>query len=121
LHENGLMEQVPLDLRRHIVVKATVEEVTDKLWAIAATPVDLIWLKVTGAQSELAKLNKKELGQKLFGHSNYKLDLIPLDREQIEVQTEKMSEGEILDTLIDSTAESAEHKTYLKSLWREII
>lgn len=123
LNSDFSLTQVPLDLRRHVIIERTTETLYNKMFE-STRKTDLIWLKVTGPQSELAKIKKTELGEKLFGHSNFKLDLIPDKSEDLEVTTPssvKKTEPELLDSLIDSTPESEQQKEYLKSLWRGLV
>jgi len=126
LYEDGNLELIQIDLRRHIIYELSF----DKLEAIVCgasgfsinhIKEDLIWIKVTGPQSELDKINKKDLGIRLFGHSNYKLDKIPTDSTRIVDTNVNLTDQQILDNIIDSRAESEEYKKYLKGLWREII
>jgi DNA repair exonuclease SbcCD nuclease subunit len=118
LYSDGLMEQVPTNLRSHIVVDCNVQELQYKF---GFSPEDLIWLKVRGPRSELAKLNKKEIGQGLLGHNNFKLDLIPTDSNKIDDKADGLQDTEILDVLIGAMPDAEDHKTYLKKLWREIL
>ncbi len=119
LFSDGSMQQAPLLLRKHVVIDGTYAMI--QLPRDINIAKDLIWLKVHGPKSELDKINKKDLGAHLFGHSNFKLDLIADDRQELQVKTETMTNSEILDSLIDSTSEQEQQKTYLKSLWRELI
>ena len=124
LYDDGLMEQVPTNLRKHVVVETDVYK--DSFWKSSPVqylnPGDLLWLKVKGPQSELKKLNKREIGQRLLGHSNFKLDLIPTEAEALEENAaDAVLDTEVLDALISALPESEEQKTYLKSLWKEIL
>jgi hypothetical protein len=117
LMSDGTLERIPTNLRKHVIIEETVGEFKEvpKL----ATD-DLLWLKVRGPKSELSKLNKKALGARYIGHSNFKLDLIPTD-SNVSQPPQKTTEPELLDHLISDLAESEEFKVYLKELWREII
>ncbi len=129
LYDDGLMEQVPTNLRRHWVLERTTEEIRNMMsredvwYGCGPTSVDLLWLKVKGPQSELKKLNKKEIGQKLLRHSNFKLDLIPTESEQLEEghKADTLKDTDVLDALISATSEPESQKKYLKALWREIL
>ncbi len=84
---------------------------------------DLLWLKVTGPQSELNKLNKEHVGFDLLGHSNFKLDLVPLEADTQSEETSanvKLSAAELLDKLIDSMSDNQEQLAYLKQLWKDL-
>lgn len=119
LREDGLLERVPLKLRRHVVVECDLETLNTVEWRI--NPEDLLWLKVTGPKSELDKINKKHLGDKLFGHSNFKLDLIPLEDKSLREETSNMTHEQLVDSMIDNLQETTEQKEYLKSLWKAVV
>lgn len=117
LYENGHLQQVETNLRKHVVINIKWDE------SIAANLnlKDLLWLKITGPYTELQKLKKSLIAQKL-GRSNFKLDLIPTDSSKIEPNEQmKLSEAELLDKLIDLTEEPKTTKTKLKELWREVV
>lgn len=118
LKDNGLLEFIPTNLRKHIVIEREFKDLTAPVSDYVAG--DLVWLKVTGLRSELSSINKKKLGSLLFGHDNYKLDLI--SKEVITIKEIKsLSEAELFDSIIDNTGEPKEKSTYLKSLWREAL
>lgn len=122
LMDDGLLEFVPTDLRKHVVIETDIEGLG--IYADTGSspnPGDLLWLKVKGPQSELKKLSKQEIGKRLLGHSNYKLDLIPTDSTAIEEKADALKDTEILDMLIESMGETKEQTEYLKKLWREIL
>jgi len=118
LHENGLLTQVPLNLRKHVIIERDINRLflpTENI-----NKDDLIWLKVTGPYIELERLNKKEVGERLFGHSNFKLDKIYSDVPLI-VNSDNSTGEQIMDKLIDASDEKAEEKQELKKLWRGLI
>lgn len=119
LLDNGLLEFVPTNLRKHIIVDRTVDTLFTPLEG--STIDDLVWVKVRGSRVELSKLKKAIIGQKLLGHENFKLDLIPTDSELIVNKPLQLdlTPGEMLDKIIDTVPEcSPEH---LKRLWREVM
>lgn len=119
LFEDGHLELVPTNLRKHIIIEKTIEDLYSGLPDL--TPEDIIWLKIAGRRSELEKLKKSEIGLLLLGHSSFKLDLIYTDIPELEVEIEQLTDDVILDILIDSLDESEGQKTYLKNLWRGLI
>jgi hypothetical protein len=124
LMDDGSLEFVPTNLRKHVVAEAEISINGAWLWpngSYKIGPHDLIWLKITGPRSELKKLNKEQIGKQLLGHSNYKLDLLPTDAEETTQQVDKLQDTEVLDNLIDSLGETKEQKLRLKSMWREIV
>lgn len=118
LYDDGLMEQVPTNLRKHVVIETHVNEL---IYEYGLDPKDLLWIKIKGPKSELDKLKKKELGAKLLGHSNFKLDLIATDSNKIEDKADGLQDTEVLDMIIEAMPDSVEQRSYLKRLWREIL
>lgn len=120
LMDDGLLEFVPTNLRKHVVIECDWDDL-DRARGQAA-PDDLVWLKVKGPQSELSKLKKRNIGEALLGHSNFKLDLIPDGPSLEDVGTiHTRTDQEVLDALIDRLGEDQGRKEYLKMLWREIL
>lgn len=120
LYSDGSLELVPLNLRKHIVLECSTFSISD---LPKQRPDDLVWLKVTGPQSELDALDKEAIGQRLLGHSNFKLEKIVLESEKTQVAEGKkvLTGAELFDTLISELSEPEERKNYLKSLWREVV
>lgn len=119
IYEDGSFERVQTKLRKHVIAEYAYEDLKQPIITYWKQD-DLYWIKVTGSHSQLSKLNKSQLGQKLIGHSNFKLDLIYTDSPQLETKIDNMTSGEILDSLIDVENESTEEKQALKDLWREV-
>jgi hypothetical protein len=131
LMDDGSLEFVPTNLRKHVVLEASIDdfhvksnELPFSILSASARQTnegDLLWLKVTGPRSELKKLNKEQIGKKLLGHSNYKLDLIDASIDEPETPRLNLSDSDLLDSIIDNMAETSDQKRRLKSLWKEIL
>lgn len=120
LYSDGSLKHVPTYLRKHIIVTTSLPGALESIPNYI--PGDLVWIKVNGPRSQLAKLNKNEMGQRLFGHSNFKLDLIPSDPVETKaLDADKHTDAELMDALIARTGETPEQATNLKSLWRELM
>lgn len=118
LNDDGILERIPTNLRKHVIVEMCQDDCASIVNDIDAR--DLVWLKYTGTRSELSTLSKKHFGDWLFdGSINFKLDLIPTDATPLEAKTETMAGHEILDALIDAEPDSTEYKSELKKLWRQ--
>ncbi len=116
LMDDGLLESVPTNLRSHHIAEMWASE-TNYCWNF--TRDDIVWAKVKGTRSELAKVDKEALGEALGIGSNYKLDLIPIDSHtdtQSKEDEPKMTDLEVLDKLIDGLPDDVEYREYLKSL-----
>lgn len=118
LYDDGLMKLIPTNLRKHVILERTFSEGINH--GEPLSPNDLLWLKVSGTYQELESLNKHKIGMALLGHSNFKLEKIYTDAAKTEAETEKYTGEELMDKLIDNTAESANDKAALKKLWREL-
>jgi UDP-2,3-diacylglucosamine pyrophosphatase LpxH len=123
LYSDGTLQQIPTNLRKHVVLKTTTKEL--ELYDFGSTefylPGDIIRLTVTGPASELDRLNKKELGMRLFNTNQYKLDKIPSEVTRLDEKVEKYTDLEIVDRLIDKGQEPAAEKANLKALTRELL
>lgn len=124
LMDDGSLEFVPTNLRKHVVIEYDypqyqwlMEEISNIEMPL---PEDLVWMKITGARSELATIDKIRLGN-IIRHTNFKLDLIPTDSPEQPKVTEKMNSSEILTNIIDNLKDSQEYKEYMKSLIQEIM
>lgn len=122
LHDDGILTQVPLTLRKHVVLDLDLEGL-DIYQDTGSRPSagDIVWLKLRGPKSELDKIDKKQLGERLFGHSNFKLDKIAADADKVESVKAEQTEIEILDSIIDGLSDTPAHKEKLKRLWREVL
>lgn len=129
LYDDGTLESVPTDLRKHIIIELTANEcVRGEAWSVMQfgfqrpEPDDLVWVKIKGASLELDKLDKAALGELMRFPPNYKLDLIPTDTPVTKSdEVEGMKNEDIFDKLIDDSAEAERVKEELKALWREIV
>jgi hypothetical protein len=117
LNDDNTFTRKILDLRKHIKIETTVENLQ------SLQPVrenDLVWIKLSGPRSELHKVKKEEVAA-LLKVKDFKLDLIPTDLDTHVIEVEKMTNLEILDTIIDALPDEDEHKKYLKELYLEVI
>ncbi len=120
LYDNGLLELVPTNLRKHCVFELDYKDLSTATFNV--NPGDLIWLKLKGDKSDLDAIDKQVLGQQLFDTSDYKLDLIPNVATEIGAEEVKItSEIDLFDSLIDNVSDTPERKAYLKTLWRELL
>ncbi len=123
LMSDGLLDRVSLGLRRHHIITCTPLDLLPKepnvLYAVSKKD-DLLWLKLTGVASELKKYDKN-LVAKLIGITNFKLEFIPDEGIQEEIKQEQYTEAELVDRLVDNLNDTADHKEYLKKLWRNLV
>lgn len=114
------LEFVPTNLRKHRKILCRYDEVMGPFDDLK--PEDILWIQVSGPASELDKLSKKEIGMKLLGHQNFKLDKIYDEIEMMTSEETKVyTDDELLDKIIEDSEETKEQKKYLKQLWREVL
>lgn len=126
LNNDGSFERHILNFRRHKIIELHTKDLLSGINGevphnTKVNKDDLLWVKIYGPRSELDKVNKKDIGIKLLGHSNYKLDKIIMESIITGVKEKNMSDGDILDFIIDRLPEIGTQKDFLKKLWREII
>lgn len=122
LNEDGSFTREILNLRKHVVLNITTNELYDYTSPDSISAQDLVWLKLSGPRSELDKIDKNTLGNRLFGRVNFKLDLVPTESEILskKVNSIQLVDHDLLDHIIDLESDSEEYKIYLKRLSREI-
>lgn len=124
LMDDGHMEFVPTNLRKHIKFELTYKWLFDRSTIPPRPgPGDLLWVKVHGTKEQLVTLTKEKVRQALFIDADFRLDLVPEDTDtKTEDATEYMTQAETLDSLIDSlTSTTDERKARLKELWRKSV
>jgi DNA repair exonuclease SbcCD nuclease subunit len=123
LMDDGSLEFVPTNLRRHIVLN--VSKVTDYWQITGKVPledvrsIDIVKVKLTATKEELSSMTRERVA-KMLNLSNFKLDLIPLETTTTApAEAPDLTQEQLLDSLIDSVANtSKEQKERLKELWR---
>lgn len=121
LMSDGSLERVPLNLRKHVIWEENLITLNSLLNSgCKPRKEDILWIKVHGPASELAKLNKQDLSKRI-GMADFKLDKIPDEALALEAKPEQFTDEQLFDKLIDALSEPGEQKAYLKRLWREIV
>lgn len=121
LCSDGSLEFVPTDLRAHRVLEYTVEQLKGDA-IFLGEPNDIVWVKVTGTQAELARLTKSQVAYDLDITQDFRLDLIPVDvRTDVSTAAQQtLSNAELYDSLIDSLTNTEDaRKVRLKALWKQ--
>lgn len=122
LYDDGTLEVVPTNLRKHVKIDVRVEELQYE-FSKDINPGDLVWVKITGPSLQLQALKKPDLAKILGLHSeNFKLDLVPTDSKRVTAPVGKgQTESEVMDALIDASPESDTEKAVLKAYYREVL
>lgn len=120
VYEDGSFMREVLNLRRHRIVEIDLDQMyTVNKFNLTDTD-HLAWVKVYGSKQQLSFLQKKDLDI-IVGLKNYKLDKIVTESEQLTPTNKKLSDIEILDSIVDNLSESVEYRTYLKELAQELL
>lgn len=112
LNHDNTCEFVPFDLRKHIIIEI---EAKGSLDYINPDGKHLLWVKARGSKLELEQFSKK------IGPRSFKLDLILTEETTKSIDTNNLTDVQILDSLIDETNESEAHKQNLKELYKELL
>jgi len=120
LNSDGLLTFVPTNLRKHVILETHINEL-NAVNTAAIQSNDLVWVKLHGPLSELKKLNKNDLGKRLFNNVNYKLDLIPDKSEVSQPILAANTSEEVFDKIIDALSDNDNHKNELKDTWRDLL
>ncbi len=122
LYDDGHLEHIPTNLRKHIVMDLTYEQLKGE-HIYLGEPEDLLWVKIRGTKEELSNLSKNQVATDLdIVLQDFRLDLIPDETNtQLKENVIELKQPELLDGLIDSiTNTSDEQKKRLKDLWRSL-
>lgn len=122
LYDDGTMEHVPTNLRKHIVFQISTCQLTNpNVIPPMAKEQDLLWVKIHGPREDLAKLTRAQIADHLRIDISYRLDLVPNDKEVARIIAPSISQNELLDQVIDSHAISDGQKGRLKVLWKGLV
>lgn len=121
LYEDGSLEFVPTNLRKHVVIDIEFDYLEGYEGIGLAFENDLLWIKITGTHEQLERLNRTKVA-KIVLYDHFRLDLIPLDaKTNTDESSIGSSQPEVLDGLIDSlSSTSDERKERLKKLWKDL-
>ena len=118
LMDDGTLEFVPTNLRRHIKLEM---DTNSTIVDIIPAPTDLVWIKLEGTKEELLKFNKKDYCIKMGLPDNTKIELIPVDTKNESKVIKSTSQTDTLDAIIDTLINTTREQKYrLKQLWRTL-
>lgn len=128
LHDDGSLEFVPTNLRKHIVYDLDINFLTplSSLY-LACNKEDLVWVKIHGSKSYMAPWDKDQCRRCIHGISDMEFKLT-YHAKEITTNTDPMSRLEAalciedtLDTMIaEATNIPVEQKLRLKALWKDL-
>lgn len=120
LNNDGSLDFIPTNLRKHVIV-----EIKDGLVTKSSTtinPEDRVWVKYHGTREQLLAVNKQRIAEGLVLKQDFRLDLIPTDKNtNLQKVPKNGTSGELLDNLIDSMSDvSIGRKGRLQRLWKTL-
>lgn len=118
VYDDGTLELVPTNLRKHVKVERLVEDALNPIPGL--NPEDLLWVVIKGPASEMDKLTRPALA-KAFGISNFKLDKVPDEVTALDEPEEKLTDLQVFDRLVEQGTDGAEVKAELKRTARELM
>lgn len=119
LMDDGTLEFIPTNLRKHIIYEW---DLTKEASPLIYNKEDLLWMKISGPREWVEKITKKDIAIKLNLEIPFKLDLIPLKTDFIVEKKSNITQGELLDQMIDSMKDTSdEKKLRLKELWKSSV
>ncbi len=122
LYDDGSLEFVPTNLRRHIVINAEWSDRGLSHELVIPELQDLVWIKVKGPAHLLNSKTKEQYKELMFIPGDFKLELIPNDIETLGVSYDiNISPNEALDSTIDSSNLDSAQKNRVKNLWKELV
>lgn len=122
LYNDGSLEFVPTNLRRHRVVELNVANGNGFDYNYS-NPTDILWIKVVGPKLLVDLWPKNRIKEELKIIQDFKLELIPDEQTSNKtVEPVSQTKEEVLDGLIDSlTNTTVIQKQRLKAAWRDFV
>lgn len=120
LYNDGSLEFVPTNLRRHIKLELGPDSNTV---IPDIKPDDLVWVKVTAPSDTLATVTKADIAD-LIGVTNFRLDLVPVNvsLEIAEAIPPNLTQADLFDSVIEGlTNTDKPRKIRLKELWKNLL
>jgi DNA repair exonuclease SbcCD nuclease subunit len=119
LNTDGSLEFIPTNLRKHVVYKTTVADLS-KCPKVRAE--DLIWIRITDYKDNLRNLKKEKIAERAgLPTANFKVDTALLDAPKKYVQG-FTSQPILLDTMIDGLdGTTTADKEAVKALWKDFL
>lgn len=119
LYNDGSLEFVPTNLRKHVVLEATViDDGTFFPSTAVVNPGDLVKVKLTGPRERLT-WSKNDIQHLMGLAQDFKLELIPLNTNNPVKPELNVTGVPLLDSIIDGLQNtSGERKERLKALWK---
>jgi len=122
LMDDGSLEFVPTNLRKHVVVERHLDDVPSHgIGPIDCGSEDLLWVKLKGSREQLSRVIKRTVYNDI-NRVPFRLDLIPTDSAiQVTSAQASLSGGALLDSIIDGLSDTSDQrKTRLKSSWKDL-
>lgn len=120
LMDDGLLEFVPTNLRKHVVYStALIDNKFSTASMQVVNPDDLVLVKLSGPKTQIQGRIKQEIAEHLNLPGPFRLDLIPDDETMTTPQPKNLPQPDLLDQLIESmNSTPRDQKNRLKALWK---
>jgi len=121
LYADGSLEFVPTNLRKHVVYDFDIGGIPNVgIGKLSCKAEDLVWVKIRGPKEDLSRITRGLVAKDIC-RETFKLDLIPTDTTTNIQNTQGLTQGPLLDSLIDSLSNTTdERKARLKSMWKTL-
>lgn len=121
LFEGNTFEQIPLNLRKHVIYELDVKDLGTYQFN-RHKDKDLVWLKLSGNSLDLDKVNKNKLIKEKFNSVSLKVDKIYTDQPKSRVDLSNKSKDTILDIFIEADESlNQDQKKLIKQLYLDIL
>lgn len=124
LYDDGSLEFIPTNLRKHVVIEARINETTMNMEKYSSfNKENLVWFKLKGPENLVRLYSKKQIGETFFLPENFKLELIPDEQiGDIDIISISQTKEQVLDGLIDSLSNTTvAQKQRLKAAWKDFV
>lgn len=125
LYNDGSLEFIPTNLRKHVIIKADLSKDTEE-WSSGPIRAgggvnDIVWVKFKGTREQISRLNRIEWLKEKGIPQNSKITYEYTDQDIRQVKSGgNISQPELLDSIIDNIEGTEEYKQRLKKKWRDL-
>lgn len=117
LYDDGSLEFVPTNLRKHVVIEMD----GTKSIPYNYKQGDLVWVKLRAKREDLKCYTKDTVAKMLNIHWGFKLDLIPDQVQTTKQETKNLTSEQIYDNIIETSSLELNTKVRLKDMWKQYV
>jgi DNA repair exonuclease SbcCD nuclease subunit len=133
LYNDGSLEFVPTNLRKHIIIEDESKRIPVSNASFGAQqftmkdvkcdilkPDDIVLVRVKGSKEDLARIDKQMVAYKYSIKQSFKLDLIPTDEPNKVFVAQNLTLPQQLDEIIEKLQVTKDRKETIKKLWKDL-